>query len=50
MVAEEYRMGGTQIRGCVPKKLLVMGSHVRHDRRCRGLGWTIPSRPSTGRP
>ena len=45
MVAEEYRMGGTcVIRGCVPKKLLVMGSHVRHEiDDAAGFGWTIPS-------
>src|SRR5260370_1205920 len=31
MVAEEYRMGGTcVIRGCVPKKLFVIGSHIHH--------------------
>jgi len=45
MIAEEYRMGGTcVIRGCVPKKLLVMGSHVRHEiDDAAGFGWTIPS-------
>jgi glutathione reductase (NADPH) len=45
MVAEEYRMGGTcVIRGCVPKKLLVMGSHVRHEiDDAAGFGWTIPT-------
>src|SRR5882757_835351 len=44
MVAEEYRMGGTcVIRGCVPKKLFVMGSHVRHEiEDAAGFGWTIP--------
>jgi len=44
MVAEEYRMGGTcVIRGCVPKKLLVLGSHVRHEiADAAGFGWTIP--------
>jgi glutathione reductase (NADPH) len=44
MVAEEYRMGGTcVIRGCVPKKLLVIGSHVRHEiDDAAGFGWTIP--------
>src|SRR5712672_3111319 len=43
MVAEEYRMGGTcVIRGCVPKKLFVLGSHV-HDEieDAAGFGWTI---------
>src|SRR6476646_4017162 len=45
MIAEEYRMGGTcVIRGCVPKKLLVYASHVRHDvEDAAGFGWTIPS-------
>ena len=44
MVAEEYRMGGTcVIRGCVPKKLFVIGSHVRHELAdAAGFGWTIP--------
>src|SRR5207342_2325560 len=44
MVAEEYRMGGNcVIRGCVPKKLFVIGSHVRHDvEDAAGFGWTIP--------
>ncbi len=45
MVAEEYRMGGTcVIRGCVPKKLFVLGSHVRHEvADAAGFGWTIPT-------
>src|SRR5215475_10312877 len=45
MVAEEYRVGGTcVIRGCVPKKLLVLGSHIRHEiDDAAGFGWTIPS-------
>jgi glutathione reductase (NADPH) len=44
MVAEEYRMGGTcVIRGCVPKKLFVLGSHVRQELAdAAGFGWTIP--------
>src|ERR1700740_1235709 len=44
MVAEEYRMGGTcVIRGCVPKKLFVMGSHIRHELAdAAGFGWTTP--------
>ena len=44
MIAEEYRMGGTcVIRGCVPKKLLVYGSHIRHDiEDAAGFGWSIP--------
>jgi glutathione reductase (NADPH) len=43
-IAEEYRMGGTcVIRGCVPKKLLVYASHIRHDiEDAAGFGWTIP--------
>jgi glutathione reductase (NADPH) len=45
MIAEEYRMGGTcVIRGCVPKKLFVLGSHVHHEiEDAAGFGWTIPS-------
>jgi glutathione reductase (NADPH) len=45
MVAEEYRMGGTcVIRGCVPKKLFVLGSHVHREiEDAAGFGWTIPS-------
>src|ERR1700730_6910434 len=45
MVAEEYRMGGTcVIRGCVPKKLLVMVAQSRHEiDDAAGFGWTIPS-------
>ncbi len=44
MVAEEYRMGGTcVIRGCVPKKLFVLGSHIRHEiADAAGFGWSIP--------
>ncbi len=44
MVAEEYRMGGTcVIRGCVPKKLFVIGSHVQQEiEDAAGFGWTIP--------
>jgi glutathione reductase (NADPH) len=44
MIAEEYRMGGTcVIRGCVPKKLFVIGSHIRHEiDDAAGFGWTIP--------
>jgi len=45
MIAEEYRMGGTcVIRGCVPKKLFVLGSHVRQEiEDAAGFGWSIPS-------
>jgi len=43
-VAEEYRVGGTcVIRGCVPKKLLVYGSHFAHELHdAAAFGWTIP--------
>ena len=43
-LAEESRMGGTcVIRGCVPKKLFVIGSHVKHELEdAKGFGWTIP--------
>ena len=42
-VAEEYRVGGTcVIRGCVPKKLLVYGSHFAEDLEDAGrFGWQI---------
>ena len=45
VIAEEYRMGGTcVIRGCVPKKLMVYASHIRHEiEDAAGFGWTIPS-------
>jgi glutathione reductase (NADPH) len=45
VVAEEYRMGGTcVIRGCVPKKLFVIGSHVHQEiQDAAGFGWTIPT-------
>jgi glutathione reductase (NADPH) len=43
-VAEEYRVGGTcVIRGCVPKKLLVYGSHFAEDLAdARRFGWEVP--------
>ncbi len=42
-VAEEFRIGGTcVIRGCVPKKLLVYGSHFAHELHdAAAYGWTI---------
>lgn len=42
-VAEEFRVGGTcVIRGCVPKKLLVYGSHFAEDLvDARRFGWHI---------
>ncbi len=42
-VAEEYRVGGTcVIRGCVPKKLLVYGSHFAEDLAdARRFGWDM---------
>lgn len=42
-IAEEYRIGGTcVIRGCVPKKLLVYGSHFAEDLAdARRFGWDI---------
>src|ERR1700688_790788 len=45
VVAEEYRMGGTWvIRGCVPKKLFVMASHIHQEiEDAAGFGWTIPA-------
>ncbi len=42
-IAEEYRVGGTcVIRGCVPKKLLVIGAHFAEDLvDARRYGWTV---------
>ncbi len=42
-VCEVRRVGGTCVlRGCVPKKLLVYGSHVADEiEDARGFGWTI---------
>ena len=42
-VAEEFRVGGTcVIRGCVPKKLLVYGSHFAEDLKdAQKFGWTV---------
>ncbi|MDC0713559.1 glutathione-disulfide reductase [Stigmatella sp. ncwal1] len=42
---EEDRVGGTCVlRGCVPKKLLVYGSHFREEfEDAAGYGWTAPS-------
>ncbi len=42
-IAEEHRVGGTcVIRGCVPKKLLVIGAHFAEDLDdARRYGWTI---------
>jgi glutathione reductase (NADPH) len=41
-IAEERRVGGTCVlRGCVPKKLLVIGSHFAEDfADARGYGWS----------
>ena len=42
-IAEELRVGGTCVlRGCVPKKLLVYGTHFHEDiEDATGYGWTI---------
>ena len=42
-VAEEHRVGGTcVIRGCVPKKFMVMASDFAHDFEiAEGYGWTV---------
>ena len=42
-IAEEFRIGGTcVIRGCVPKKLLVYGSHFAEDLQdAAHYGWTV---------
>jgi glutathione reductase (NADPH) len=43
-VAEEHKIGGTcVIRGCVPKKLLVYGSHFAEDLDDAAMfGWDVP--------
>jgi glutathione reductase (NADPH) len=43
MVAEEYRYGGTcVIRGCVPKKLMVVASRFKDDfGDAAGFGWQV---------
>ena len=45
-VAEEYRVGGTcVIRGCVPKKLLVYGSHFAEDLEDAAMfSWDVPQK------
>ncbi len=42
-ICESRRVGGTCVlRGCVPKKLLVYGSHFAEELEdARGFGWTI---------
>jgi len=43
-IAEEHKVGGTcVIRGCVPKKLLVYGSHFAEDLDDAAMfGWDVP--------
>lgn len=45
-VAEERYLGGTCVNvGCIPKKLLVYGSHFGHDfEDAAGFGWTVGER------
>ncbi len=45
-IAEEHRVGGTcVIRGCVPKKLLVIGAHFAEDLEdAARFGWRIEGR------
>jgi glutathione reductase (NADPH) len=45
-VAEEHKIGGTcVIRGCVPKKLLVYGSHFAEDLDDAAMfGWDVPEK------
>jgi glutathione reductase (NADPH) len=42
-IVENLRVGGTCVmRGCVPKKLLVLGSHFAEDfEDAQGYGWTL---------
>jgi glutathione reductase (NADPH) len=46
-LAEEYRLGGTcVIRGCVPKKLMVLASRFAQGfGDAAGFGWTLPDAP-----
>lgn len=45
-ICEDVRVGGTCVmRGCVPKKLLVIGSHFAEELAdARGFGWTAEGR------
>ena len=47
-LAEEYRVGGTcVIRGCVPKKLMVLSSRFAQSfEDAVGFGWNLPSVPT----
>src|SRR5690242_12411648 len=47
-ICEEGRVGGTCVlRGCVPKKLLVYGTHFHDDfADAAGFGWTLPAAPT----
>jgi len=47
-IAEELRVGGTCVlRGCVPKKLLVIGSHFADDfEDARAYGWSVEGEPN----
>jgi glutathione reductase (NADPH) len=44
-ICEESRVGGTcVIRGCVPKKLLIYGTHFAEDfEDAAGYGWKVPA-------
>ena len=44
-ICEESRVGGTcVIRGCVPKKLLIYGTHFADEAEdAAGYGWTVPT-------
>jgi glutathione reductase (NADPH) len=46
-IAESYRLGGTcVIRGCVPKKLMVLASrHAQGFDDATAFGWTLPAAP-----
>src|SRR3974390_1928887 len=47
-ICEESRVGGTCVlRGCVPKKQLVYGSHFHDDfADAAGYGWSVPGTPA----
>jgi len=46
-IAEDYRIGGTcVIRGCVPKKIMVLSSRFRDAfDDAAGFGWSLPRAP-----
>jgi glutathione reductase (NADPH) len=50
-IAENWRVGGTCVlRGCVPKKLLVYGTHFAQEMEdARGYGWDVEGKLDWGK-